>query len=185
MKKNIYVVSGPSGVGKTSIVLEALKNRNDIVQVISHTTRKIRNNEIDGVHYNFISLEEFISKEKQGDFVESAEVLGNKYGVSKTYIEKTIQDKHAILVINWRGYIKIKKMFPNNTIGIFISPPSIDELKKRIIGRSTDSKTEIEKRLQMAQEDLKYAKIYDFEIINNDLSKAVNQFNNIISNLSL
>lgn len=174
MRRLIFVVSGPSGVGKTSIVNELLKVRRNIAQVISYTTREIRNNEINGIHYNFISNDKFQELYDNGDFLESAEIFGNRYGVSRTAIKQILDaNKHALLVINWKGYIKLKEEFGDRVIGIFLSPPSFDTLRKRIEHRSTDTREVIEKRLSMAVEDMDHRHIYNYDLINDNIPDTV------------
>lgn len=179
--KRIFVISGPSGVGKTSIVNEVLKNGTDnLKQVISYTTRAIRENEEDCVHYHFIDREKFLEMETKGDFVESAEVFGNKYGVSRSNIENILKTHNVLLVINWKGFIKIKELFPRETFGIFIDPPSINELENRIKNRATDSQEEIAKRLSLAQQDISHANIYNVRIVNDDLETSAKDLQKII-----
>lgn len=178
--KKIFVISGPSGVGKTSIVNEVLKAGGNLKQVISYTTRAIRNNEEDGVHYHFINREKFLEMEAQGDFVESSEVFGNKYGVSKSNIENMLQTHNVFLVVNWKGFIKIKELFPKETFGVFVAPPSIEELENRIKSRATDSQDEIAKRLSLAQQDLSHADVYNVRLVNDNLEKSVEELKKII-----
>ena len=171
--KKIFVVSGPSGVGKTSVVTELLKIRNNIAQVLSFTTREIRNNEFNGVHYNFISDSQFQDLYDKGDFIESVEVFGHRYGVSRTSVLELLNHKHALLVINWNGYLKLKEEFGDKVIGIFLMPPSFDILRTRIVRRCTDSAEEIERRLSKANEDMSHAELYDYVVVNDVIDDTV------------
>lgn len=180
MQRFIFVVSGPSGVGKTSIVNELLSVRNNIAQVVSYTTREIRSNEVDGIHYHFINNEQFEDLYKKGDFLESAEIFNHKYGVSKSSIENVLQNKHAMLVISWSGFLALKKAFKKRVIGIFISPPSMQILRERIERRSTDSADEINRRLKMADEDMRHRNLYDYDIVNEDIQSSVFQIAKIL-----
>lgn len=180
MKKFIFVVSGPSGVGKTSVVNELLKVRNNVSQVVSYTTRERRSNEINGVHYHFINNEQFNDLDAKGDFLESAEIFNYKYGVSKSAIKSILEAKHALLVISWSGFSALKEVFKKQVIGIFISPPSLQILRERIEHRSTDSAEEIARRLKMADEDMAHRKLYDYDIVNEDIQSSVFQIAKIL-----
>ncbi len=180
-RKLLFVLSGPSGVGKTSVAHELLKVRRGIVQAVSYTTRSIRNNEIDGIHYNFVSDERFCELYRNGDLVESTEVLNNKYGISKGSIQATLSSgKHCLLIVNWNGLIKLRKVFGDIVVGIFMSPPSIDALRDRIKSRKTETDESIDNRMIMAQEDMKYKSLYDHEVINCDMQNTVFELAKII-----
>ena len=183
MQRFIFVISGPSGVGKTSIVNELLKIRPNLEQVISFTTREIRSNEINGVHYHFINNEQFNDLYQKGDFLETAEIFNHKYGVSKSSIERTLETKHALLVISWSGFIELKKVFKKQVTGIFISPPSFQVLRERIEKRSTDSLEEIARRLKMADEDMKHKDLYDYEVVNEDILASVFEIAKIVDSI--
>ncbi len=178
----IFVISGPSGVGKSTIASAILKERADIKHVVSCTTRKIRPNEEDGVHYNFLTEDEFDKKKQMGDFIETVEMFGNKYGTAKSGIKMALEDGHVISVISWHGFVKIKELFGDCAVGIFIMPPSIDELTKRIVSRNTESKENLAKRLSLVTEDIAHNDLYEYIIVNDKLDVAINDLLHIIEN---
>jgi len=176
----IFVISAPSGGGKTTICRGITKVCPGVKLSISLTTRKRREGERKNFDYHFVSQKEFLKKIKQNAFAEWAMVLKNYYGTLKKNIEVPLkQGKDVILNIDVRGALQIKKIYPE-TILIFILPPSLDVLKKRLVGRETDSRYEIKKRLNLAQKELSFVKNYDYAIINDSLKKAVGKVENII-----
>lgn len=178
----VFIISGPSGVGKSTIANAILKKKKDIVQVVSCTTRQIRHYEENGVHYNFLTDDEFEEKIRIGDFVETVEIFGNKYGTTKSGIKAALENNHVISVISWHGFLKIKELFGANVIGIFILPPSIDELTNRIISRNTESKEDMAKRLSMVTDDMANKDLYDYSVVNDQLDIAINDVLQIIEN---
>ena len=179
----IFVISGPSGVGKTSVVSELLRVRSGITQVLSFTTRGIRSNEIDGEHYHFITKDVFNAMLARGDFVESTEIFGNMYGISKSCILNILETKHALLVPNWQGYLELKKAFGNRVIGVFLMPPSFNILRERLTHRSTDSEEEIERRMARAHEDMSKCDLYDYKLINHTIYDTVYELAKIFDNV--
>lgn len=179
----IFVVSGPSGVGKTSVVSELLRVRPGIAQVLSFTTREIRSNEINGEHYHFITKDVFNAMLDRGDFVESTEIFGNMYGISKSCILNILETRHALLVPNWQGYLELKKTFGDRVIGVFIMPPYVEVLRERLTRRSTDSKEEIERRMARAHEDMSKCDLYDYKIVNHTISDTVYEVAKIFDNV--
>jgi len=151
MSGNLFVVSAPSGAGKTSLVNALLGINKRIDLSVSYTSRPARPGEIDGKDYHFVSREAFLSMAKHGDFVESAEVYGNLYGTSQSWISKEMHDGRDILLeIDWQGAAQVRSKFPD-CIAIFILPPSLQALETRLTGRKQDSAEVIAARLHAAQ----------------------------------
>ncbi|MCX7857845.1 MAG: guanylate kinase [Deltaproteobacteria bacterium] len=176
-KGRVFVVSGPSGVGKTTILNLFLKNDNNSVFSISYTTRKRRENEREGVDYHFVTMEEFQEMVKKDFFIEWEEVHGEFYGTPKaTILESIERGVDVFLDIDVNGALRIKRIIPASVL-IFIEPPSENELMKRLKIRG---EKEIEKRLQRVSRELETKKFFDYVIINDSLEKAYNQFKNIV-----
>jgi guanylate kinase len=177
MKKygHLFVISGPSAVGKTSVVNEILKNDKSLQRVVSCTTRPQRKTERTGLDYFFITKEEFLTRQKNGDFLEYAEIYGNFYGVLLSHIkEKLDMEEDVLLAINWEGFSKIKKVLDKNVYGFFLIPSSIKDLELRIESRGTELQSAINCRLESAQEDMKHSDFYDFCFENNLLTETAN-----------
>ncbi|MDR1560939.1 MAG: guanylate kinase [Holosporaceae bacterium] len=171
----LFVISGPSAVGKTSIINEILKLDNSLKQVITCTTRPMRKTERQGIDYYFMSKKEFLTRERNGDFIEFSEVYGNYYGVMLSLImDKVNNCENALLSVNWEGFAKVKKTIGQNVYGFFINPPSIQDLELRIRSRGTDSREIINHRLSMAMEDMSHSNIFDFCVENRDITTAAN-----------
>jgi guanylate kinase len=177
MSGNLFVISAPSGAGKTSLV-QALLNINPQIKLsISYTTRNPRPGELDGKDYNFVDRNTFLAMVKQGEFLESAEVYGNLYGTSQTWISREIGKGHDILLeIDWQGAAQVRRLFPE-CISIFILPPSMDILEQRLKGRGKDSAEVIARRMAAAREDVAHVAEYDYVIINDNLNEALRQLN--------
>lgn len=178
-KGRIFIVSAPAGTGKTSLVKLLTTEFPRIKQSISFTTRNKRGDEEPGVHYQFISTQEFEKKIASGDLLEYAQVHGNYYGTSKEWVEKEIdQGNHVILVIDTQGAIELMKKIA--ATAIFIRPPSIAVLKERLLYRQTDSIEEIERRIQWAETELKAVHRYHYVIVNEHLAEAYQVLKSII-----
>ncbi len=176
----IFVISAPSGGGKTTICRSIIRVCPGVKFSTSLTTRKRREGERKNFDYHFVSQKEFLKKIKQNAFVEWAAVLKNYYGTLKKNIEVPLkQGKDVILNIDIQGALQIKKVYPE-AILIFILPPSLNVLKKRLVGRETDSQHEIKKRLNLAHKELSFVKNYDYAVINDSLKKAVRKVESII-----
>ena len=179
-KGKFIVISGPSGVGKDTICEELIKRGNGIYSV-SMTTRKKRNNEIDGVNYFFVSKDEFENKIKDNFFLEYAMYNGNYYGTPNEFIrEATNNGDNVLAVLEIKGAINAKRIF-SNAITIFIMPPSFDELERRLRGRKSEEDNIISERLNIAKEEIKYKDKYDYVVINNTVDEAVLEIENIIN----
>jgi guanylate kinase len=177
----IFVVSAPSGAGKTTLVERLIDQfPQSIVRSVSCTTRPKRSNETDGKDYYFLSKENFEKKIVEGAFLEYTQVYHNYYGTLKKTVEDTVnQGKHLILVIDTQGAIKLRSIL--EATFIFIQPPSIDVLKQRLQMRHTDDDSAINMRLSCAQDELDQAKYYDHIIINDDLQTALAELCRLVS----
>lgn len=182
MKKGkLIVVSGPSGVGKDTVVSEYLKLHPEDILSVSMTSRPKRDYEIDGVHYYFRTKEGFEEEVKNGNLLEYAIYNGNYYGTPKSEVIKRLEDGiNVILVIEVQGARNIKNMLGDDVLLIFVLPPSLDALKERLINRGTDSIEVINERLAIAEKEIEENTFYDYKIINDDLDKAVKSLENII-----
>lgn len=176
----LLVVSGPSGAGKGTIC-KALLNKNDKIKLsVSATTRKPRNGEVHGVNYFFIEKEEFTKMVENGEFLEHAQIYDNFYGTPKAAIIECLEEgQDVILEIEMQGARQIKEVYPEGVF-IFVLPPSLEELKSRIVGRGTETQEEIEKRFSCAFEEINQIVNYDYFIVNEDIEKSVNDVEAII-----
>jgi guanylate kinase len=175
MSGNLFIISAPSGAGKTSLVSALLKNTDQIDLSISYTTRQARPGEVNGKDYHFVSRDTFLSMKANGDFLESAEVYGNFYGTSQRWISQEIaKGRDILLEIDWQGAQQVRQLFPDG-VHIFILPPSLAALASRLTGRNQDSEDIIAKRLQAAREDISHVSEFDYVIINDKLDVALQQ----------
>ncbi len=176
----LLVVSGPSGAGKGTIC-KALLNKNDQIKLsVSATTRKPRNGEVHGVNYFFIEKEEFTKMIENGEFLEYAQIYDNFYGTPKAAIIECLEKgQDVILEIEMQGARQIKEVYPEGVF-IFVLPPSLEELKSRIVGRGTETQEEIEKRFSCAFEEINQIVNYDYFIVNEDIEKSVSDVEAII-----
>lgn len=180
MSGNLFILSAPSGAGKTSLVNALLESNKHIALSISYTTRAPRPGEIDGKDYHFVSREKFLQMAKHGDFIESAEVYGNLYGTSQSWIEKElVSGRDILLEIDWQGAEQVRRLMPH-VISIFILPPSLSALETRLKGRAQDSAEVIARRLQAAREDISHVAEFDYVIINDKLDEALRQLEAVV-----
>lgn len=169
---NIYIVVAPSGAGKTSLVAALLQAEPTVELSVSYTTRPARTGEVDGQHYHFVEHAEFQAMIEGQDFLEYAEVYGNFYGTSVRWLQSRLeQGRDILLEIDWQGAEQVRKVFPE-AIGIFILPPSIEELERRLRGRGTDSEEVILRRLASARSEIDKVAEYDYIVVNDDFERA-------------
>lgn len=169
----LYIVSAPSGAGKTSLVKALLKSDPAIRLSVSYTTRAPRPGENDGRDYHFVDRHQFEKMLADGEFLEHAEVYGNFYGTSKGSISRDLNAGHDILLeIDWQGAAQVKRHFPESA-SIFILPPSFNALRSRLTGRGQDSSEVIERRLAAAAHDVAHADAFDYIIVNDDFDHAL------------
>ncbi|MBQ8569219.1 MAG: guanylate kinase [Oscillospiraceae bacterium] len=179
-KGMLFVVSGPSGCGKGTVLGEILKD-DRFYYSVSATTRSPREGERDGVNYHFLTREKFEELIGNGEMLEYAEYCGNYYGTPLTYIDKKLSEgKHVILEIEVQGAMNVRKL-RDDAVLIFILPPSLKELRRRLEKRGTESAEVVEKRISAASEEIRTADKYDYIMINGELEKAVEDFRSIIT----
>lgn len=180
MKGRLLVVSGPSGAGKGSISKRIVEEVDDLVYSISMTTRAPRPDEVDGKNYYFVSHEEFQQTIQQNGFLEYAKVYGEYYGTPRAQVMQHLEEgKDVVLEIDIQGAMNIRKSYPKGVL-IFILPPSMTELRKRITGRGSETKSNIELRLGEALKEIAYIDKYDYCVVNGDLDEAVSRVKAII-----
>ena len=172
MSGNVFIVSAPSGAGKTSLVRALLDADSQVKLSVSYTTRAPRPGEVGGLHYHFVDQNAFMVMLNRGDFLESAEVYGNHYGTSQRWIETQLAlGLDILLEIDWQGAAQVRKLMPQ-AISIFVLPPSINALKARLTGRGQDAEAVIAKRVAAAREDMTHFSEFDYVIINDDFAVA-------------
>ena len=179
MKHVLMAVSGPSGVGKGTIVKTLINRRADVVESVSCTTREPREGEIDGKHYFFLSREEFEKRIQENGFLEYDEHFGNLYGTPRAFVEETLKSKSIIMEIEVVGALLAKEKFPE-TVLVMIVPPSVEELKRRLVGRGSESEEEVKNRLARMEFELSHRNQYDYVIVNDDLETAIAEIERII-----
>jgi guanylate kinase len=169
----LYVISAPSGAGKTSLVAGMLRNDGRLGVSVSHTTRPMREGEQHGVNYHFVSRDEFEAMIGRGDFLEHAEVFGNYYGTSQVWVRETLATgQDVILEIDWQGAEQVRRLIPE-CVGIFIVPPSAEVLRERLTGRGTDAPEVVERRLAEATDECSHAVEFDYLVVNDNFDVAL------------
>ena len=181
VKNIMLILSSPSGAGKTTITKKIQQKYQSFKISVSHTTRKPRPNEVNGVDYNFISQEEFERLINQGKFYEYAKIFDNYYGTLKKTVDDLIAKNDIIFDIDWQGTKQLSQFDNLRLIKIYLIPPNKDELKRRLIKRNLDSEIEVEKRFKAFDEDVKHWKDYDYVLINENLENCYKQIEKIIS----
>jgi len=177
----LIIITAPSGAGKTTLIKMLIEKDKEFTLSVSYTTRKPRKGEVDGEDYHFISEEEFLLKKDSYFFAEWALVHGNYYGTSKKDSYDLIEKSTTILFdVDYQGALNLQKAFPE-ALSIFILPPSMQELERRLTDRKTDTLDVIERRIKNAQKEIYYAKHFDYLLINDDLDIAFDTFYKIIN----
>jgi len=180
--KNIIVISAPSGAGKTTLCSELQRRIPHIKFSVSCTTRPKRDHEVDGVNYHFLSEHEFMEKVQNNEFIEFENVHGYFYGtLLKTLEDALTQQKMILFDVDVNGAMTIKSNYSDNTCTIFILPPSLDDLKKRLIQRGSETEERINKRLERTAQEMEYKDKFDACIINDDLAIAAEELNKLIT----
>ncbi|WNW12713.1 guanylate kinase [Pseudomonas sp. DTU_2021_1001937_2_SI_NGA_ILE_001] len=169
----LYIVSAPSGAGKTSLVTALIDADRQIRVSVSHTTRAMRPGEVNGVNYHFVERAEFLRMIEQGDFLEQAEVFGNLYGTSQSSLQEVLDAGYdLILEIDWQGAEQVRNLMPD-ALSIFILPPSQEALRQRLNGRGQDSDEIIEGRMREAVSEMSHYGAYDYIVVNDDFDVAL------------
>ncbi len=180
-KGKTFIISGPSGVGKSTILHKLFERRKNLYFSVSATTRAPRAGERDGVHYHFSTVEEFRAQIEQGAFLEYAEFVGNYYGTPRRYVDEAMErGEDVILDIELQGADQVHAIRPE-TVRIFILPPSVAELERRLTDRGTESAEKVQGRLARAREELKSVHTYDYIVINDDVEHAVSELDAIMT----
>lgn len=179
-KGQMVLYTGCSGVGKGTIMKELLKRDPSIRLSVSNTTREPREGEIHGVHYNFITREEFLAVADADGYIEHAEYCKNLYGTPRKQVEEMLDEGfNVFLEIEVKGGLQVMEQYPD-VLSIFILPPSLEELEARLRGRGTEEESVIAERMEQAVEELKYKDKYRYQVVNDDLQKAVNEVLDIL-----
>lgn len=180
-KGKTFIISGPSGVGKSTILHALMEKRKNLYFSVSATTRDPRPGEEDGVHYHFLNVDTFKEWIARDEFLEHAEFVGNYYGTPKRFVDEAMdRGEDVILDIEVQGAMQVSEKRPE-TVRVFIAPPSWEELERRLTGRGTDSPEKIRKRLQRAREDAATASVYDYFIINDTVEHAVYELDAVMT----
>ncbi len=176
----LYIISAPSGAGKTSLVNALCQSMEDMVISISHTTRQKRKGEEDGVDYHFIDDEKFEQMLSEDRFLEHARVFEHQYGTSKDWVEERLKSgQNVILEIDWQGAEQVMRLFPES-VSIFVLPPSYQALEDRLVGRGNDSDEVVRGRMDGALNEIRHFDSYQFTVINDDFQKAIDDLKAII-----
>lgn len=179
-KGKLLVISGPSGAGKSTVVFKAIEGRSDVCFSTSVTTRSPRPGEVDGREYFFIDFKRFHEMVKNDELLEHAEYVTNCYGTPRAYVEQRLNEgMNVVLDIEVLGARQVKKKMPGAVL-IFIAPPSLVELERRLRGRGTDTEEAVQGRLARARQEYQEADFYDYLIVNDDVEKAAKQLSAII-----
>lgn len=178
----LYIVSAPSGAGKTSLLARACRQLPRLNVAVSHTTRAARPGETHAGHYYFVSEAEFISMRDRHEFLEHAQVFGHFYGTARQVVSSQIQSGHSVVLeIDWQGAQQVRKVYPR-AVSIFILPPSIAALEQRLRRRGQDSEQVIIKRMRQARSEMSHYHEYDYLVINDDMDQSIQQLIHIFSN---
>ena len=177
---NLFILSAPSGAGKSSLIKALTDQHDDIKVSVSHTTRNVRPGEENAVHYHFVTVDEFQQHINEGHFLEWAEVFGNFYGTSKVVIENMLSKGiDVFLDIDWQGAQQIRELFPDVKT-IFVAPPSRAALRERLVGRGQDNEEVIEGRMKAAQSEMSHYPEFDFLLINDDFEQCLRELTTLV-----
>jgi len=180
MRGSLFVITAPSGAGKTSLIRALVEDEPGLKLSTSYTTRKPRPGERDGREYHFVDEPAFLAMQERGEFLESAQVHGHRYGTSKKTIRDTLeQGQDLILEIDWQGARQVRALYPD-CVGIFILPPSVEELERRLRDRGQDAESVIQRRLANAQAEIAHAGEFKYAIINKDFTTARQELARIV-----
>jgi len=183
--KNLICVSAPSGSGKTTLCKAVRKARPDLIWSISYTTRNPRPNEVNGEDYHFISIDKFISLKDDKRFAEYENVHGQYYGTIKSKLDDAINNKKTVLLeLDVNGTMSVRKLYPDHSYSIFIVPPSIKHLRKRLQNRGSETNKIIEKRLERFNKEMEYKDQFDTLLINDNIQVAINDFIRTINQIT-
>lgn len=176
----LFIVTAPSGAGKTSLVKALVESTDALCVSVSHTTRAPREAEVDGVNYNFVSQEQFFAMREAQEFFESAEVYGNFYGTSKTWVNEQLDaGTDVILEIDWQGARQVREQHPE-ACSIFILPPSLKALTERLTGRGQDDADTIARRMQQAVAEISHVEEADYIVVNDGFDKALSELRGLV-----
>ena len=180
-KSLMIVLSSPSGAGKTTLSKKIQQSDNSFKISVSHTTRKARPNEVDGVDYHFVDQQRFKELLNNNSFYEHSIIFGNYYGTSKSSVDEIVKKNCNVLFdIDWKGAQQLSKFKELNLLKVFILPPSKEELEKRLINRNQDGKESIKNRLLAYENDIKHSKEYDHVVVNDNVENCFNTIKKII-----
>jgi guanylate kinase len=176
----LFIVSAPSGAGKTSLVRELIDSLDGLQVSVSHTTRERRNGEVDGVNYHFIDVPAFEAMIERGEFFEHARVFDNYYGTSRPAVQAALAaGQDVILEIDWQGARQVRQQMPD-AVSIFILPPSREELERRLASRGTDEHAVIARRMRDAVSEMSHHDEYDYLVINDDFTTALRELQSLV-----
>ena len=175
------VIAAASGVGKSSVSRALLESEPELALSVSATTRAPRAGEVDGVHYHFRSLEQFLAMVAAGEMLEHAEVFGRRYGTPRGPVEAALASGRDVLFdIDWQGFRQVQQKLPQDLVGVFLLPPDMAELERRLRGRGTDSEAEVAKRMAAARDEISHWDEFDHVLVNDDLAATVAQVRAIL-----
>jgi guanylate kinase len=181
MSGKLIMIAAPSGCGKTTIAKAILANHPEMLFSVSATTRPKRNSEVEGKDHFFLTKEKFEEYLRNGDLAEWEEIYGNYYGTLKSEIDRALRQGHMMLFdIDVKGALSIRKHFQNDSILIFIKPPSMEVLKKRLESRNTENLETLKRRLERVPMELEQGQHFEYQVVNDDLQKAINEVDEII-----
>ena len=181
MSGTLYIVSAPSGAGKTSLVKALLDAMPSVRVSVSHTTRGMRPGEVDGVNYHFVGHDTFKAMLERNEFLEHAQVFDNLYGTSQRWVEKTLAEGNdLILEIDWQGAQQLFQQAGGDVVRVFILPPSVEELGRRLHRRGTDQESVIQSRMARAASEISHWDGYDYVLINDDVDRCFAQVRHIL-----